>query len=416
MSQVFVTATGGISAQGGTVSEMWEKLLAGKSGIGPLSIYDQDIVGGQIENYNPKQLLSNRKLLKLISRHDVLGMNAADQAICESGLLEYRESLSDKEAFNYKTALFVGSTGSQYSQNYDYLPAMARSREGGEPFGSVMNEVVHPMWLLRVLPNNVIAYVSIEYGINGENHNICNHSISGFQAILEAYHALKSGRADRAIVVAYDVQTELHNWIYYHKMGLLSPSAIRSFDHQHDGTVLAEGAGALVLETQESMEQRGATAYAEILGGSVAGESSGVTKLDENGEGLYKTMAKAFSTSQVSPESLGLIVSHGNGTVQSDLSEAKALSRIFTNQSPPITGFKWGLGHTFAASGTLETALMLRALKENKAPGIATWEKPARGCEKLSISNETKKLTSPLGMILGRGFFGQNTALLVQAL
>lgn len=419
--KIVITGCGGLSAAGDSISSMWESITTGKSGIGPIKRFGTEgftpPLGGEIKDYDPKKLLTDRKLLKLISRHDVLGLNAADQALKMSGLIAHRDALPEdaKESFNYRTGLFVGSASSKYSQQYDYLPTLTRCKGEMSSFGPAMSETVNPMWLLRVLPNNVLAHVSMQYGINGENQNVMNHVVSGFQAVLEAYYALQTGRADRAVAIAYDAEAELHNWIYYHSIGILSDEAIRSFDSKRNGTLLAEGAGALVLETEASALARGATIYGELLGGAATSEAGGCVELDSEGEGLVRTIQRALKAASVDSKDVGLIVAHGNGTKLSDETEAKALNKVFSKNSVPVTGFKWALGHTFAASGALESALMLQALKEGMAPGIATLEKQAEECSGIAVSRESQKTNSSIGMILGRGFFGQNAALVLAA-
>lgn len=419
--KVVITGCGGISAAGDSIAAMWESITSGKSGIGPIKRFGTEgftpPLGGEIKDYDPKKLLTDRKLLKLISRHDVLGLNAADQALKMSGLLSHRETLpeADREAFNYRTGLFVGSASSKYSQQYDYLPALTRCKGEMRSFAPAMTETVNPMWLLRVLPNNVLAHVSMQHGFNGENQNVMNHVVSGFQAMLEAFYALKTGRADRAVAIAYDAEAELHNWIYYNSIGILSDEAIRSFDSKRNGTLLAEGAGAIVLETEESARARGATIYGELLGGAATSEAGGCVELDSEGEGLQRTMQRALKAAALDSKEVGLVVAHGNGTQLSDATEAKALSKMFGKGTVPVTGFKWSLGHTFAASGVLEAALMLQALKDGIAPGIATLQKQAEECSGIDVSNTAQKIASPIGMILGRGFFGQNAALVLAA-
>ena len=125
------------------------------------------------------------------------------------------------------------------------------------------------MWLLRILPNNVLAYTGITYGFKGPNHNITNHAVGGTQAILEAYHAIRSGQADRAVVVAYDMGIEPQALFYYEKLGVVSGRHLKPFDDDHDGTLLAEGAAALVLESEDSVNARAATCYGEILHRSI---------------------------------------------------------------------------------------------------------------------------------------------------
>ena len=110
----------------------------------------------------------------------------------------------------------------------------------------------------------------------GANHNITNHAVGGAQAIIEAYHAIKSGQISRACVVAYDLGIEPQALYYYDKLGILSAKDLKPFDKDHDGTILAEGASSLILESEESVKMREAKCYAELIGGKSTTESSGL--------------------------------------------------------------------------------------------------------------------------------------------
>jgi 3-oxoacyl-[acyl-carrier-protein] synthase-1 len=163
-------------------------------------------------------------------------------------MIVYRDTLPHKNPFNEQTAVFVGSPGNKYLQQYDFLPLLAKTHNM-QQFAQQLFETVHPMWLLRILPNNVLAYTGITYEFKGANHNITNHAVGGTQALLEAYHAIRSGQAERAVVVAYDMAIEPQALFYYEQLGVLSNQHLKPFDEAHDGTILAEGAAALVLES-----------------------------------------------------------------------------------------------------------------------------------------------------------------------
>ena len=270
------------------------------------------------------------------------------------------------------------------------------------------------MWLLRILPNNVLAYTGITYGFKGENHNIVNHAASGMQAILEAYHAIRHGRASRAVVVAYDIPIELQGLFYYEHLGVLSPRHLRPFDTQHDGTLLAEGAAALVLESEFSLNERGARPWAEIVSGQLATEGSGLFSVDQSGECLGALLQAAVATRPVSD--FGFVVAHGNGNPASDVSEARAILQWSQGDVVPVTAFKWAMGHTVCASGLMDTVLAVRALRQRCVPGIATLQHLASECDGLDASNTTRPmLRGDHALLINRGFGGINVALVMKA-
>ena len=421
-NRVFVTGLGAMTSCGMTTDAVWNAVLSGESGISEIKAHDLSSwnyrLGGELKDYQPAKMLPDRKLMKVISRQDTLGILAAKQAVEDSQWIDYRQTLDSKSAeiFNEETAVYVGSPGNKYEQQYDFLPLMAKTNGDMRAFAEHLFSEVHPMWLLRILPNNVLAYTGITYGFKGENHNIVNHAASGMQAILEAYHAIQSGLASRAVVVAYDLGTEPQALFYYERLGVLSAQHLRPFDASHDGTILAEGAAALVLESEASARARGRTPYAEILGGCTQTEGRGLFSLDPEGIPLAALLARTLEEQQLSPADLGLIVAHGNGNPTSDVSEARAIAQILGSHQVPVTAFKWAMGHTLCASGVLDTVLATQALRLKSVPGIANLSTAAPACRALDISSATRSMTGGShALLINRGFGSMNVSLVMKA-
>ena len=136
--------------------------------------------------------------------------------------------------------------------------------------------------------------------------------------------------------------------------------------------MFGEGAGALMLETEASAAARSASVIGEVLGGGSPCEAEGLLTIRDDGDGVVRAFSQALADAQLRPEDVGMIVAHGNGTPQSDASEAAALRRVFGAAMPPVTAFKWAFGHLIAAAGILDAVLALGALKQRVVPGIAT--------------------------------------------
>jgi len=274
---------------------------------------------------------------------------------------------------------------------------------------------VNPMWLLQTLPNNVLGHVGIRHGLKGPNACITNHSVSGMLAIVEAMQALRYGEADRAVAVGHDSPIEPQTILYCHRVGLLAEDTIRSFDAHRDGSVFGEGAGALVLETEASAAGRGAATLGEVLGSGCSDDAEGLFAIREDGDGLADAIQTALEDAGVRPSEVGMIVGHANGTRQSDASEAAAILQVFGAGAPPVTGFKWAFGHLIAASGIVETALALVALRSRCVPGIATLRDLDPAFAPLPASASPRAPSSDIALIISRGFGGTNAALLVRA-
>ena len=420
-NRVFITGLSALTASGATADETWASVLAGDSGIDEIKQWDLSSwtyrLGGELKDYQPAKMLPDRKLLKAISRQDVLGINAAVQAVQHSQLMTYRDTLESADVFNDETAVFVGSPGNKYYQQYDFLPLIAKTDGNMQAFASQLFDEVHPTWLLRILPNNVLAYTGITYGFKGVNHNIANHAVGGMQAIIEAYHTIKQGQAERAVVVAYDVGTEPQALFYYEKLGVVSAQHLKPFDSAHDGTVMAEGAAALVLESEASAIARGAVCYGEVVGGMSATEASGLFSIEADGAHLASLMKSTLDQYQLTPADLGLLVAHGNGNQKSDTTEAQAIQTVLGDQQVPVTAFKWAMGHTICASGILDTVLATQALREKCVPGIANLDHLAADCMMLNATQNTRDLAEnkPYALVINRGFAGMNACLVIKS-
>jgi 3-oxoacyl-[acyl-carrier-protein] synthase I len=419
-NRVFITGTSALTASGATAESTWASIVEGRHGLDAIKQWDLSSwthrLGGEIKSYEPAKLLPDRKLLKVISRQDVLGINAAVQAVEHSGCIDYRASLSSSDAFNEKTAVFVGSPGNKYYQQYDFLPLLAKTQGDMKAFAEQLFTEVHPMWLLRILPNNVLAYTGITYGFKGANHNITNHAVSGTQALIEAYHAIRQGQADRAVVVAYDVGVEPQALYYYEKLGVVSSRHLKPFDAEHDGTVLAEGAAAIVLESEASVAARGATCYAEMVAGASTTEACGLFSIEANGDQLAQLMTTTLQQHQIDLDAVGVVVAHGNGNPKSDISEAQAIAAVFGDRRVPVTAFKWSMGHTLCASGILDTVLTTHGFNDRCFPGIANLSSIAADCHPLQVSAQaqTMDVNQPYAVILNRGFSSMNACVVVK--
>ncbi len=422
--RILITGAGAVCASGMNPGAILAAIMAGRSAIGPITQWDTAgwpvRVAAEMQDFTPRALVEDRKLHKLIRRSDLFGLHAASQAVDGSGLMSARDGLEAAAAatFSDRSGVYVGSGGGAYMSQYEYFPLMSESAGELSTFGRELSNEVNPMWLLRTLPNNVLCHAGIKYGLKGANACITNHSAGGTLAVIEAAEALRQGEADRAVAIGHDAPIEPQMLLYYHQCGLLAPDTVRPFDAERSGSVFGEGAGALTLETEDAATRRGAVVLGEVLGGGYAAEGEGLLAIREDGDGLRRSIAQALEEAGLAPADIGLIVAHGNGTPQSDASEATALRAIFGSgdAAPPVTAFKWAIGHLIAAAGITETVLALDALRARVAPGIATLASLDPACEGLRVSSAPQTPRGDTALILCRGFAGTNAALIVRAL
>ena len=421
MNRIVITGNAAICGAGADPSSILDNLLAGHSAFAPITSFDaQPFRGGhaaEVLKYDGGKLLGDRKLLKLVRRSDVFGIYAGTQAIEQAGLPAWRAILGETEAAEYsnQTGCYVGSGGGNAQVNYDFFPLMAETDNDLTLFGQELSNMVNPMWLLTSLPNNVLCHLSIRQQLKGPNGCITNHATSGMLSLIESAWTVREGDAQRVLAVGHDAPIEPQHLLYLASAGLLGKEILRPFDEKHDGCLLGEGAASLVLETETSAQERSVPVLGEYLGGGDATEGDGLFSLRPDGDGLSRAIELALTDAQLSPSDVGMIVAHGDGAQESDASEASALLRVFGSAMPPVTGFKWAVGHLFAAAGLLDLAIGLEACRRQVVPGIATLDQLAESCAGLNVSKKTRAPRSDVVLVLGRGFAGTNTAVLLHA-
>ena len=419
--RVLITGTGAVSGLGREPAAMLDAIIARRSAIGPIRGWDTTgwpvTQAAEIPDFNARALVDDRKLHKLIRRTDLVGIYAGDRAAEAAGYAAYRETLSPDASgrFADRTGVYVGSGAGAFENQYDFFPLMSEANGDLRVFGRDLAETVNPMWLLRTLPNNVLCHVGIRNRLKGVNACITNHSVGGTLAVIEAAEALRNGEADRALAIGHDTPIEPQNVLFYNECGLLAHDGLRPFDAARSGSLFGEGAGALALETETAAHARNAPILGEVLGGGYVSEASGLLAIRDDGDGVARAIDAALDDAGISTSDVGMVVAHGNGTVLSDASEAAALQRVFSTRCPPVTAFKWAIGHLIAGAGIVETTIALAALRRKTVPGIATLQALARECAGLPLSQDAQVPRSGIALVVCRGFAGTNAALLVRA-
>jgi 3-oxoacyl-[acyl-carrier-protein] synthase-1 len=420
-ARVVVTGSAAICAAGKSPEEIWDALSTGRTAIRPIQQWDASgwptSLAGEITGSDPRALVEDRKVHRLIQRSDLLGLHVAGRALDDSGFVAYREALEPPAAaaVNDRTGVYVGLGGAGYQNEYEFFPLLTTANGDLGTFGRELAATVNPMWLLRSMPNNVLCHIGIRYGLKGPNACVTNHSVSGSLAIVEAAAALRAGEADRALAIGHDAPIEPQMVLYYHQLGLLSADGLWPFDARRTGSLLGEGAAALVLETDTAAATRHVRVLGEFLGSGCTTEAEGLLAIRADGEGLADAIALALDDAEIHPDEVGMIVAHGSGTRQSDASEALAIRRVFGATAPPVTAFKWAFGHPLAASGILDSVLALVSLLHGVVPGVATLRELDPDLGNLPVSARPRAPRSDVALVLNRGFGGSNTALVLRA-
>jgi 3-oxoacyl-[acyl-carrier-protein] synthase-1 len=416
-----ITGTGAVCGAGHAIASIWSRILGGQAAGAPIKQWDARQwpvrVAAEVAGLDLRTLVEDRRLQKMISRTDLFGLYAAGEAIRQSGLLPHRDRMDASAAaqFNDRSGVFVGSGGGTFSSSYEFFPLLTQAAGDLAVFGRDLETTVDPMWLLRQLPNNVVCHIGIRHGFRGTNACITNQCVGGALAVAEAAAALRAEEADRAVAVGHDAPIEPEAILHYHNLGLLAPDTLRPFDRARAGTIFGEGAAAVMLETADGAQARRAAVLGEWLGSGCVTEATGILDVRPDGEGLARAIELALQEAEMSTDAVGMVVAHGNGTRTSDASEAAALRQVFKSAIPPITSFKWAVGHAIAASGALDLTMALQALRQGVVPGMTTLTDLDPALAPLPVSARPQSPRSDVALVCSRGFGGMNVALVVRA-
>jgi 3-oxoacyl-[acyl-carrier-protein] synthase-1 len=416
--RIVITGTGAICAAGRGPDEIWAAAGTGQSAIGEVEEWNgraSNVRAGSVRDFNPLALVADRKLHKWLHRTDMFGIYAAERAIDQSGIAVAREDFAQeqREAFNDRTAIFVGSGGGNYQNQYEFFPLMKESEGSLKEFGQELSSHINPLWLLQALPNNVLCHLGIRSGFKGPNACITNSGVGGSMAIIEAAEAIAAGETDRAVAVGHEAPIEPQYVRYFRQLGLYAEQALRPFDAGPGGTILGEGASALVLETEQSALSHGAQTRGVFVGGACTSEDRGLLSLRADGDGLTRAIRLALENSGLGPRDVGVVVAHGNGNRLSDEAEIEALRAVFGSSAPPVTSFKWLFGHLLAASGALSAVMALLCLRTRIVPGIATLTKLDPRYQGMPISQKAQDVCGDFALVLSRGYTGTSAAMVL---
>jgi 3-oxoacyl-[acyl-carrier-protein] synthase II len=363
----------------------WQQLADGRSGVTVLDRIDgldeRSVVGAPVREFSPADHI-DPKSRRLMSPAVTFGVAAAQLAMADSGLAP--DSVDPG-----RRGVFVGSRGHS-SDRQDLMPGVRRAAADGtfrlDRFGSEGLPLVHPMWLLKGLANNVLYFVSLKYNAQGMNNNISMGGVAGTMAIGEAFRAVQRGYLDIALAGGYDSALDADRVEMFGTSGLITrgtdpAEASRPFDRRRDGFVLGEGAGFLVLEPYEAALNRGARLYTEILGYGCATVPGCPPELGPSERGFSGALTAALADASVRrPDA---VFTFGLATPSSDVEETRGLKAVFGADANtiPAPAPKSMLGNSLAASGVIEAAAATMALEEGLLPPTINLTEPDAACD-----------------------------------
>jgi len=422
--RVVITGTGVVSPIGTGNEAFWRSLMQGRSGVSFLDAFPAEHLPSklvaEVSDFDPLRYLPSRKLLKVMSRDIQLGVAAAHLAITDARL---RPGQLPPE----RVGVVYGA--GRISSTPEDLVEATRMTDAGDlgyestRWGEDGLGRVTPLWLLKRLPNMPACHVSIGLDARGPNNTITCRDASALLAIAEAVRVIQRGAADCMIVGACG--SSIHP-VDIAKLSLFETlsrrtdepaRACRPFDKDRDGTVLGEGAGALVLERHELARERGVEPYAEIIG-TGAGCDARPDEDESAGEGLVHAIRAALDEAGISAGQLGHINAHGKATPREDLVEARALHLALGDQAEriPLTALKSYFGQCDAGGGAVELVGSLLALRQGYVPATLNYETPDEGCRLNVIHGRPLRLENPVALVVNRTDIGQSAAVIVRRL
>ncbi len=412
MSRVVISGIGAITPVGNDAHSTWQALIAGRSGIGHVTRFDtsqfESAIAGEVKDFRPQELLP-AKMLKHMDRYAAMACVATLEALDDAGIELGEAGLGPS----------VGVVFSAGSGGYNVLD------EQWHLFEARGARRVSPFFLTNILPDAASGQIAILTGAMGPNMAVVSACATGTSSIGEAAEIIRRGDAE--IMIAGGAEAPLTPILYaaFSALRAIASSgddpaeASKPFDLRRDGFVIAEGAGALILESLEHAQTRGATPYAEVVGYGSSNDAFDMAASEESGRGPILAIEMALRKSGIDPAKIGYVNAHGTGTPMNDRVETTALKKIFGDHAYhlAVSSTKSMTGHMMGAAGAVEAAISVLALRHELLPPTMHYQEPDPGCDLDYVPNQAREfrnLEAVLSPSIGLG--GHNAALIFQRL
>lgn len=408
--RVVITGCGCISPVGNNVSDTWQALLAGRSGVDWITLFDasqhKTRFAAEVKGFDGAALFGSREARRM-DRFTQFALAASLEAIEQAKL---RVEVLNRDRIGVVIGTGIGGISTLLAQVEEMR---ARGPERVSPF-------LVPMMIADSAP----ATIAIQLGLRGPNMALATACASGANAIGEAAEMIRRGTADVMLAGGAEAAIVPVAMAALNVMGALSArneapqQASRPFDRERDGFVMGEGAGMLVLESLEHAQARGARILAELSGYGTSNDAYHISAPAENGAGAALSMQWALEDAGLSPEQIDYINAHGTSTPLNDKSETQAIKKVFgeTAYSIPVSSTKSMTGHLLGASGALEAVICVQVLQEQILPPTINYEYPDPECDLDYVPNQPRSRTVHHVMSNSFGFGGHNATLIFSRL
>jgi len=404
--QVVVTGVGLVCALGIGTEQVWQKLLSGASGVGPITHFDATKfdcrIAAEIRDFDPLNWVAKKELKKM-GRFIQVAVAATDFAVRMAGL-EVTPAIADL------TGVYVASgIGGFDVIEREHIKLL----EGGPGR-------ISPFFIPSAIINLASGTISIRYGARGPNSATATACSASAHAVGDSFRIIERGDAEVMICGGSEAAVTPMGIGGFAAMKALSTRndeprrASRPFDAQRDGFVVGEGAGILILESLEHAQRRGAAILAEIVGYGMAGDAYHITQPAEGGDGAFRVMCAALRDAKVRPQQVGYVNAHGTSTPLGDAIETVAVRRVFGEHASKVavSSTKSMTGHLLGGAGGLEAGISVLALRRQILPPTINYEQPDPACDLDYVPNQARKAEVEYALSNSFGFGGTNAALL----
>ncbi len=404
--RIVVTGMGAVTSLSLKVSDLWQRILAGESGIHPLCAFDTSdhkvSFGGDILDWSTEGYLDTRES-KRVDRFTQFALVAGVDAVQNSGI-----DFSKYDPFRCGVIIGSGIGGLNEMESQE-----RRLIQKGP-------DKVSAFTIPKLMLNAASGHLSIRYGLRGPNYAVATACASATNAMGDAYRAIKYNDADIVVTGGAEAAITPIGISGFANMKALSlrnddpTAASRPFDADRDGFVLSEGAGVLVFEELETAKARGANIYGEILGYGASADAGHITQPNAEGTGAARAMSSALADANANPDDIDYINAHGTSTPLGDKAETTAVRRVFEDHAYKlnVSSTKSQLGHLLGASGGVELILSLLAMQDQVAPPTINLETPDPDCDLNYTPNQPQQRNIRRVMSNSFGFGGHNASLI----
>ncbi len=406
---IVITGTGCISPLGHSTQETWAALIAGRSGVGPISLFDasgfKTRIAAEVKDFDPLPHLG-AKLARRTDRFTQFALVATAQAVADARL-EINEGNRDRIGVVIGTG--IGGVGSLLEGSVTLLQRGPRR--------------VSPFMVPMMLPDSAAGQIAIEFGVRGPNMAIVTACASGNNAIGEAAELIRRGDCDMVIAGGAEAAIVPVALAGFNNMGAVSTrnqapqEASRPFDRLRDGFVMGEGAAVVILESEAHARARGARMLAQVRGYAATNDAYHISAPAENGAGAAQCMRLALRGAGMNPEDIDYINAHGTSTPLNDASETAAIKAVFgaAAYSTPVSSSKSMTGHLLGAAGALEAVICVQVLQEGIIPPTINYQNPDPRCDLDYVPNQAREAPVRACMSNSFGFGGHNACLILTA-